>query len=89
MSALCFRVTAADGRTATGPIQGAGGMVECGTIGTPLERIQCDARRADNGLRLSIFEPTPGYCRIFPDYSAAGNGEPVDLPLPGAVVELA
>lgn len=91
--ALVFRITTADGRSVTGPVQGNGGLVGAGcytNVRAPmLARLRNDAKRAARGLRLSCYEPAPGCVRVKPDYSAEGDGEPVDVPLAGARIELA
>lgn len=88
--AIRFAIQTADGRRFVGPVHGAGGVLG-GRPHHALARLRADAERATNdpGHRLSVYEPAPGHCRIYPDYSAAGNGEPADVPLAGAQVELA
>lgn len=66
-----------DGSTVTGPVHGAGGLV--GEAG--LYRLQVAVRRAKAGLPLALYEPSPGHVRVYPDYSSAGDREPVDIDL--------
>lgn len=91
MSYPRFFIRAADGGFVSGCVQGAGGILASGFGGgsTPLERLQTDARRAAQGLRLSVYEPAPGHVRVYPEYSAAGNGPHVDICIVNATIEAA
>ena len=80
LDARKFTLRLADGRVVTGPIQGAGGVV--GTGGAA--RLRIDISRASEGKRLSIYEPKPGFARVYPNYSALETGEPLDVDLRGA-----
>lgn len=93
--ALVFRITTADGRTVTGPVQGTGGLVGAAFADGPraaaapmLARLRGDVRRAAKGLRLSCYEPKPGHVRVKPDYCAESDGTPIDVSLVGARIEV-
>lgn len=78
-----YTIRQADGLLLHGPIHGCGGLVE-GRHGA--DRIELEIVRATEGDDLGIYEPRPGHARMWPNYSAAGNGEPVDTDLRGAVL---
>ncbi len=83
VSAHRFAIQLADGRAVVGPVQGCGGVVERrGGFG----RIRVAIVNAEEGLPTGLYEPRPGYARVYPDYSAQGQGEPVDVDLRGAEV---
>lgn len=83
MSAQRFRLELADGRVVTGAVHGSGGLI-AGPAG--ITRLTLAVDRAERGRRLDLYEPRPGGVRVYPDYGAAGSGEPVDVPLAGARV---
>src|SRR6185503_3454878 len=68
----------ADGRRVTGPVQGCGGTISA--VGG-VQRLTVEVTHARTGRRLGVYEPSPGHVRVFPNYSAAGNGDPVDVDL--------
>lgn len=86
MNAARFEITLADGRVVVGPVHGAGGVLN-GDAGN-LRRIEVAIERATRGdtRRRSLYEPRPGHARVYPDYCAASNGDPVDVNLAGARV---
>jgi hypothetical protein len=73
----------ADGSIVVGPVQGCGGVLRWNE---GRDRLQLDTERARAGEELSVYEPKPGHVRVYPDYSAAGNGDPVDVDLRTAVL---
>lgn len=81
MIAASWSFRLADGRTVTGPVIGSGGFVEARG---GRRRLTVAIERARAGAPLSIFEPEPGHVRIFPGFSAAGDGAPLDIDLRAA-----
>jgi len=77
-----FLFRLADGRELVGPVQGCSGFVGS------LDRLLADRARAAAGEPLGVYEPRPGCVKVCPAYSAAGDGEPVVVPL-SALVGLA
>jgi hypothetical protein len=75
-----FTFLLADGTTVTGPVQGSGGFV------STQARLVAQQRLAAAGRELGVYEPAPGCVAVFPAYAAAGNGEPVIVPLASLVV---
>ena len=70
-----FRLTLANGRTVTGPVQGAGGVV------SDLERMKRAIRLAKEGRDTGLYEPRPGHVDVFPEFSAQGDGPRVAVDL--------
>lgn len=54
-----------------------------------LARLQAQIRLASKGRPLGIYEPAPGHCAMYPNFSASGNGPVVLVNLSGATVEVA
>ena len=73
-----FSFVLPSGVTVVGPVQGNGGMVDAA-------RIVAAARMAASKRPHGLYEPAPGCVAVFPEYCAAGNGEPVIAPLAGLV----
>ncbi len=59
----------------TGPVQGAGGLV------TSLGCLERQQRLASAGRPLGVYEPSPGFVCVFPDYSGSENGRRVHVPI--------
>lgn len=70
------------GREITGPVQGCGGLVGAGYT-TTLTRVLAlsrmrEARTAALGRhKTGLYEPKRGFCAVYPEYSAQGNGPEV------------
>ncbi len=81
MSATRYRIEK-NGKSVVGVVQGNGGVL-AGIHG--LKRLHASA---DHGRILGLYEPLPGHVRVFPSYSAEGNGPHVDVDLLGASVTI-
>ncbi len=81
--AVRWAVRLADGRVVVGPVQGSGGVIG---LAAGRERLELAIKRAELGRPTGIYEPIPGHARMFPSYSAFGNGDHVDADLRGAVL---
>jgi hypothetical protein len=78
VSATRYAFRTPDGRNFVGPVQGNGGVL---TGADGLRRLKIARDRAKEGRELPIYEPQPKHVRVYPGYSAAGAGEPHDVPL--------
>ncbi len=96
MMAVRIKATLATGETITGPIMGNGGMVGSGALchgaksagRQALRSLRVAQSRAADGLHLPIFEPSPGHVAIYPDFSAATDGERIEIPLAGTTFSI-
>ncbi len=83
MSAHRFAIKLRDGEVVVGPVQGCGGVVERrGGFG----RLRVAIVHAEEGLPTGLYEPRPGWARVYPEYSAQGQGPAIDVDLRGAEV---
>lgn len=82
MTLVRIKATLADGRTLIGPIGGAGGMLGAGV---PDHRAADYAMKRIRGLQQLVPN---GSIQIFPDHSAAGDGNPIRIPLNGTDFEV-
>jgi hypothetical protein len=78
-----IRATLADGRVLTGPVGGQGGMVGAGAAGR-----ESAVRSLRRVLDTAWWLYPQGSIRIYPDYCAASDGEPVDVPVKGTEFEV-
>jgi hypothetical protein len=87
MSTVRYRITTPTGFTVVGPVQGSGGLV-----GGQSEKERAGGlaklRHAANGGAFYGYQPTPGHVRVYPWYSARGNGPIVDVCILDATIEL-
>ena len=96
MIAVRIKAELATGLTIVGPIMGNGGMVGSGALCHGAESASRQAMRslraaqdrAADGLHLPIFEPKPGHVAIYPDYSAATDGDRIEIPLVGTTFSI-
>jgi hypothetical protein len=77
-----YAVRLADGTIVRGPVHGCGGTIR-GEDG--LRRLRLSIRRAKDGDAIPLYEPKAGHVRMYPNYSADGDGEPVDVDLRTAI----
>jgi hypothetical protein len=84
VSTTRYQLTTPDGRTVTGAVQGHGGMLQ-GQRGMWLLTAASD--QTINWF--FVGGPERGVVRVYPDFCAASNGEPVDVPIAGAKVAFA
>jgi hypothetical protein len=99
MSATIFQCfSPASEPIAQGPIRGSGGMLgyamaHCSAKDRDAEslRILLAVQRvyARKGSQNRVYEPAPGHVAVYPDYDAAGDGEPVLVPLTGTRLTIA
>ena len=83
-----YRVTERNGSLAvTGTVQGIGGMLAGRDALDTL--YHCAARASIGKPMRAIYEPEPGFCEMYPEYSAAGNGAADRVALRGATIEVA
>ena len=76
MDARRFTLTLDDGTTVTGPIHGSGGLIAGDRA---IDRLARAIAHAAEGRDSGFYEPQPGFCRVYPDYSAVESGTPVDV----------
>ena len=79
MSAPRFRFLLVSGRVVEGPVQGSGGMVQ-----TRL-RLDIARERALEGRNHGLYEPGFGRVRVYPQYTARGDGVAEDVDLRGVL----
>lgn len=80
----------------TGPIQGNGGKLGDGCSHLPIERRRASVRKALAIAKMQVlqcretnlFEPSPGFLAVYPDYSAEGDGQYVEVPILGTDFEV-
>ncbi len=77
MTAHRFKLVLDDGTYVTGPVHGCGGVLDASSG----PRLDTAIARARKGLPTNLYEPKPGHARVYPNYSADGNGEPLDVDL--------
>ena len=95
---MTIRIVAklSDRRESKGPIQGNGGKIGDGAAHMGRDKAGIAALRqltkaqalAGSGSDSGLFEPVPGCVAIYPDYSAKGDGDYVEVPLDGTVFSL-
>lgn len=85
-----------DRRVVKGPVHGNGGKVGDGAahMGSgkagvaALRQLSKAQALVGGGSDSWLFEPIPGCVAIYPDYSEAGDGDYVEVPLAGTVFSL-
>lgn len=76
-----IRATLADGRVIEGPIGGYGGKLGAGCLLS--DRCKIGVER-----RLAYISRHEQFVEIFPNYCAATDGEPVEIPVAGTRFEV-
>lgn len=87
-----FAIRPAGGRQVIGVVHGNGGVLgsDPAHAAEDLRRLRVAVTRATLGDPLvGLFEPKPGHVRVYPSYSALGDGPAVDVSLVDAEVEIA
>lgn len=80
-----FRITTPAGVFVRGAVKGIGGMLAGRDA---FERLCAASVRAVTGRPLrDVYEPSPGFCEVYPEYSAASDGNAVIVDLRNARIE--
>lgn len=79
---LRFRFDLGGGQVVEGVVRGAGDMVH------HADRMRQQCRRARNGRRLGVYEPTPGCVAVYPEYTAASDGPVTIVPAASFIGEV-
>jgi hypothetical protein len=88
MIGTIYKITTRDGQTVAGRVQGNGGMLGGDSSRKALGGLNELRQAASGEYPFGGYEPKPGHVRVYPEFSANGNGPSVDVPIVGATVEI-
>lgn len=88
MIGTVYRITPPGREPVEGRVQGNGGVLGGDTPRARFAGLQALRLAASGAYPFGGYEPKPGHVRVYPNFTAEGNGAHVDVQIVGALVEI-